>query len=87
MIRPVACFTTPKGIVPGPLKALIIKTFIAPVVRQDRRALEAQAGVIARFGAPRYAQSPGDPLGDRVRRPMDGGLLEPGITDRFEATL
>lgn len=87
MIRPVACFTTPKGIVPGPLKALVIKAFIAPVVRQDRRALEAQADTIARFGNPRYAQGPGDPLGNRVRRLMDGDTLEPGVTDRFEATL
>lgn len=86
-IRPVACFTTSKGIVPGPLKALVIKAFIAPVVRQDRRALEAQADTIARFGAPRYAQGPGDPLGNRVRRLMDGNALEPGVTDRFEAAL
>lgn len=87
MIRPVACFTTPRGIVPGTLKALVIKTFISPVVRQDRRALEEQACTIARFGSPRYAQGPGDPLGNRVRRLMDGESLEPGVTDRFEATL
>lgn len=87
MIRPVACFTTPKGIVPGRLKALVIKAFIAPVVRQDRKALAAQAETIERFGSPRYAQGPGDPLGNRVRRLMDGDTLAPGVTDRFEATL
>jgi phenylpropionate dioxygenase-like ring-hydroxylating dioxygenase large terminal subunit len=87
MIRPVACFTTPKGIVPGRLKALVIKAFIAPVVRQDRAALEAQAETIARFGNPRYAQGPGDPLGNRVRRLMQGDTLSPGVTDCFQATL
>lgn len=87
MIRPVACFTTPKGIVPGPLKALVIKGFIAPVVRQDRDALAAQAETIERFGSPRYAQGPGDPLGNRIRRLMAGDALAPGVTDSFEATL
>ena len=29
----------------------------------------------------------GDRLGNRVRRLMDGATLEPGVTDRFEATL
>lgn len=87
MIRPMACFTTPKGIVPGRLKSLVIKAFIAPVVRQDRRALELQAETVERFGSPRYAQGPGDPLGSRVRRLMNGDALVPGITDRFEATL
>jgi phenylpropionate dioxygenase-like ring-hydroxylating dioxygenase large terminal subunit len=87
MMRPVALFATPKGFFPGWFKAMVIKGFISPVVRQDRDALEAQSAVIATFGAPRYAQGPGDPLGNRVRRLMDGATLEPGMTDRFEATL
>jgi phenylpropionate dioxygenase-like ring-hydroxylating dioxygenase large terminal subunit len=86
-IRPVACFTTPRGLVPSAIKARVIKAFIAPVVRQDRDVLAVQAETIERFGGPRYAQGPGDPLGGRVRRLMNGETLQPGVTDRFEATL
>lgn len=86
-IRPVACFTTPRGLIPAGIKSRVIKAFIAPVVRQDRDVLAVQAETIERFGGPRYAQGPGDPLGGRVRRLMNGETLRPGVTDRFEATL
>lgn len=85
--RPIACFTTPKGFFPGWIKTRVIKAFINTVVRQDREALESQADTIARFGASRYVQGPGDPLGNRIRRLMDGHALKPGVTDGFDATL
>ena len=87
MIRPIACFSTPKGIIPGRIKELVIKGLIDRVVQQDRRALELQAETIAAFESPRYAQGPGDPLGSRIRTLMDGRKLRPGMTEPVEATL
>ena len=85
--RPFACFTTPRGLLPGWVKQLGLKAFLVPVVRQDRHALAAQADVVERFGAQRYAQGPGDILGNRVHRLYRGGTLTPGITDRVPAAL
>ena len=78
VFRPFACFTTPRGRGPGWLKQAAIRTFLAPVVAQDRRALARQHDVIEAFGAPRFAQGPGDLLGGRVHRLYEGGSLEPG---------
>jgi phenylpropionate dioxygenase-like ring-hydroxylating dioxygenase large terminal subunit len=85
--RPYACFTTPKGLLPGWVKQAGLKAFLLPVVRQDRRVLAAQADIVETFGATRYAEGPGDILGSRVRRIYSGETLAPGITDRVEAEL
>ena len=85
--RPFACFTTPRGALPGFVKRWGLKAFLFPVVRQDRSALAAQADVVARFGATRYAQGPGDILGNRVHKLYRGGTLTPGITDRLDVEL
>lgn len=85
--RPFACFTTPRGILPAVVKQWGLKAFLMPVVKQDRSALAAQAEVVARFGAMRYAQGPGDILGNRIHRLYQGGALTPGITDRLAADL
>lgn len=85
--RPFACFTTPRGLLPGFVKRLGLKAFLRPVVRQDRHALAAQADVVARFGTTRYAQGPGDLLGNRVYKLYRGEALTPGVTDRVVARL
>ena len=85
--RPFACFTTPRGMLPGWVKKLGLKTFLLPVVRQDRRALAAQAGVVERFGTTRYAQGPGDILGNRIHRLYRGETLTPGVTGQEHADL
>jgi phenylpropionate dioxygenase-like ring-hydroxylating dioxygenase large terminal subunit len=85
--RPFACFTTPRGLLPGFVKRSGLKAFLYPVVRQDRSALAAQADVVARFGTTRYAQGPGDILGNRVHTLYRGGTLTPGVTDRVAAEL
>jgi hypothetical protein len=73
---PFACFTTARGIAPGWLKQAAIRLFLNPVVAQDRRALAAQAGVMARFGHPRFTAGPGDILGSRLQRLWQGEALE-----------
>jgi phenylpropionate dioxygenase-like ring-hydroxylating dioxygenase large terminal subunit len=66
--RPFACFTTPSGVAPAWLKQAAIRLFLAPVIAQDRQALEDQFGVLRQFGGPRYLEGPGDILGNRVHR-------------------
>lgn len=85
--RPFACFTTPKGRAPGWLKERAIRLFLAPVVAQDRRALARQFAVIERFDAPRYAEGPGDILGNRVHRLYNGETIPEGSDPPREAML
>ena len=85
--RPFACFTTPKGLAPAWLKQAAIRTFLAPVVRQDRIALERQLATIERFGGPRFVQGPGDVLGPRVARLWAGEPIAPAEEGPFEVEL
>lgn len=85
--RTYACFTTARGVLPAWLKRAGLKAFLLPVVRQDRKALAAQADVVARFGTTRYAQGPGDLLGGRIHKIYNGHALVPGVTDRVTAEL
>lgn len=84
---PFACFTTRKGLAPGWLKEAAIRLFLAPVVAQDRRALAAQAKVMAEFGRPQFVEGPGDILGNRLHRLWMGDILEPGSDETVEALL
>ena len=85
--RPFACFTTLKGRAPGWLKQAAIRLFLAPVVRQDRIALERQLGTIERFGGPRFAQGPGDFLGPRVAKLWAGETTAPAREGPFPVEL
>jgi phenylpropionate dioxygenase-like ring-hydroxylating dioxygenase large terminal subunit len=84
---PFACFTTRKGLAPGWLKEAAIRLFLEPVVAQDRRALAAQAKVMAEFGRPQFVEGPGDILGNRLHRLWMGDRLEPGRDETVEAQL
>lgn len=75
---PFARFSTPKGLAPGWLKQAAIRLFLAPVVAQDRRALERQHEVMSHFGNPRFTSGPGDILGDRLHRLWKGETLQEG---------
>lgn len=86
-LMPFACFTTPRGRGPGWLKEAAIRLFLAPVVRQDRRALARQLDNLERFGAPRFVQGPGDLLGARVARLYQGECLEPAAEGPFDHRL
>lgn len=86
-VRPFACFTTPRGRGPGWLKEALIRIFLAPVVRQDRRALARQLDNLERFGAPRFLQGPGDLLGARVARLYQGDRLDPTTEGPFDHQL
>jgi phenylpropionate dioxygenase-like ring-hydroxylating dioxygenase large terminal subunit len=75
--RPFAHFATPRGLLPPWLKRGLIIAFHAAVLRQDRRALDLQAGTIESFGGPSFRHGPLDLFGpliwERVngRRPPD----------------
>jgi phenylpropionate dioxygenase-like ring-hydroxylating dioxygenase large terminal subunit len=84
---PFACFTTPRGAAPAWLKEAAIRLFLAPVVAQDRRALEHQSQVMARFGRPQFTQGPGDILGNRLHRLWSGDRLESGSDPAVNARL
>lgn len=84
---PFACFTTPKGPAPSWLKEAAIRTFLRPVVAQDRRALANQSEVMARFGRPQFVEGPGDILGARLHRLWLGETLEPGSDGPVQALL
>ncbi len=84
---PFARFSTPKGIAPGWLKQAAIRLFLAPVVAQDRRALERQHEVMTYFGHPRFATGPGDILGDRLHRLWKGERLARGAEPPVKAEL
>lgn len=84
---PFARFSTPKGIAPGWLKQAAIRAFLAPVVAQDRRALEKQYGVMSHFGHPQFTSGPGDILGKRLHQLWKGERLEPGSDPAVKAML
>lgn len=84
---PFACFSTPRGVAPGWLKQAAIRLFLRPVVRQDRVALERQAEVVARHGATRYMEGPGDILGNRVHRLWAGEDIGTGSDPVVQAGL
>ncbi len=88
---PFARFSTPKdmakGMAPGWLKQAAIRLFLAPVVAQDRRALERQYGVMEHFGHPKFTSGPGDILGGRLHQLWQGQRLEPGSDPAAEAML
>jgi hypothetical protein len=66
--RPFAHFATPKGLLPRWFKRLALIAFHMPVLRQDKAALAAQAGNIARFGSADFAIGPLDLLGPTIWR-------------------
>lgn len=84
---PFACFTTPKGAAPSWLKEAAIRLLLAPVIAQDRQALQHQSEVMARFGRPRFVQGPGDILGNRLHRLWNGDRLETGSDAPVSARL
>ncbi len=73
---PFARFSTPKGLAPAWLKQAAIRLFLAPVVRQDRQALERQHGVMTHFGHPQFTSGPGDILGKRLHQLWRGERIE-----------
>jgi phenylpropionate dioxygenase-like ring-hydroxylating dioxygenase large terminal subunit len=84
---PFARFTTPKGAAPAWLKEAAIRLFLAPVIAQDREALQHQSEVMARFGQRRFLQGPGDILGNRLHRLWNGDTLESGADAPVAARL
>jgi phenylpropionate dioxygenase-like ring-hydroxylating dioxygenase large terminal subunit len=84
---PFARFSTPKGRAPGWLKQAAIRLFLAPVVAQDRRALERQHEVMTGFGRPHFTAGPGDILGNRLHLLWNGEALEPGPDAKVKARL
>lgn len=84
---PFARFSTPKGLAPAWLKQAAIRLFLAPVVAQDRRALERQHEVMTHFGHPQFTSGPGDLLGNRLYRLWQGERIEPGSDATVEAML
>lgn len=86
-VTPFACFTTPRGMLPGWLKQAGIRLFLRPVVAQDRAALSRQADVMAQFGAPRFVAGPGDILGNRLSRLWQGERLAEGSDPPVDAWL
>ncbi|WP_136068793.1 aromatic ring-hydroxylating oxygenase subunit alpha [Modicisalibacter radicis] len=84
---PFARFSTPSGTVPGWLKQAAIRLFLAPVVSQDRRALERQHEVMTHFGRPAFISGPGDILKTRLHRLWKGEALEPGSDPAVEVRL
>lgn len=84
---PFARFSTPKGIAPSWLKQAAIRLFLAPVVAQDRRALEKQHGVMEHFGHPKFTSGPGDILGNRLHQLWQGEALTPGTDPAVKAML
>lgn len=84
---PFARFSTPKGLAPGWIKQAAIRLFLAPVVAQDRRALERQHEVMTRFGHPRFTMGPGDILGNRLHLLWKGEALDAGTDAKVKAKL
>ncbi len=84
---PFARFSTPKGMAPSWLKQAAIRLFLAPVVSQDRRALERQHEVMTYFGQPKFISGPGDILKTRLHRLWVGEQLEPGTDPAVEVRL
>lgn len=75
---PFACFSTPNGMAPGWLKQAAIRLFLAPVVAQDRKALERQHEVMTHFGQPKFISGPGDILKTRLHHLWMGETLPKG---------
>ncbi|MDY7097238.1 MAG: aromatic ring-hydroxylating dioxygenase subunit alpha [Pseudomonadota bacterium] len=84
---PFARFSTPKGLAPSWLKQAAIRLFLAPVVAQDRRALERQHGVMTHFGHPQFVSGPGDILGNRLHQLWQGKKLASFDEEMFKAEL
>lgn len=72
---------------PSWLKQAAIRLFLAPVVSQDRRALERQHEVMTHFGQPKFISGPGDILKTRLHRLWVGEQLEPGTDPAVEVRL
>lgn len=73
LVRPWAHFATPRGVAPAWLKAVVLKAFHIPVLRQDRRILALQEDWRAND---RYATGPLDLIGPTIWR-MANGQPEP----------
>ncbi len=84
---PFARFSTPKGLAPGWLKQAAIRTFLRPVVAQDRKALAKQHSVMRTFGHPQFVSGPGDILGSRLHQLWKGEQLPPGKDEPVRAML
>ena len=70
--RPYAHFAMRRGLLPGWIDRLLLKAFLLPVIAQDRRALQAQASNIARFGGTAYTMGPLDYFGPMIWRLLNG---------------
>jgi hypothetical protein len=70
-----AVLSTPRGLIPAPLKAMLLRGVLRRVLGQDRGILRVQRRNVERFAGPRYASSPLD-----VMRPyLVAALVPPGI--------
>jgi len=76
--RPIGCWTTPKGRLPGWLKKQAILGFVRTVAEQDRRALERQHETLTAFGGPCFKSGPTDRLIAPLTRLYNGETLERG---------
>jgi phenylpropionate dioxygenase-like ring-hydroxylating dioxygenase large terminal subunit len=70
--RPYAHFATRRGWMPAWFKRAVLIGFHIPVLRQDQRALAAQARAIARFGGHDYHVGPLDLFGPTIWRLANG---------------
>jgi hypothetical protein len=67
---------TPKGILPGWLKRLILQPLLLFVTAQDQRMVKMQSDHLAKFSGPRYHQGPLDLLRPHMVRLLEGGPIE-----------
>lgn len=82
--RPYAHFASRRGAVPAWLKRLAIIAFHIPVLRQDQRALAAQADAVDRSGGHDYSIGPLDLFGPTIWRLANG---KPQPEERRDVTM
>ena len=80
--RPFAHFAMRRGLLPAWVNRLMLKTFLRPVIAQDRQTLQAQASNIARFGGTAYTMGPLDYFGPMIWRLLNG-QPQPVETQRY----
>jgi phenylpropionate dioxygenase-like ring-hydroxylating dioxygenase large terminal subunit len=67
---------TPRGVVPGFLKAIVLRAFFRVVFRQDKRILELTSANAARFSDRKQLDTPLDALAPHIRRLVAGEELD-----------
>jgi phenylpropionate dioxygenase-like ring-hydroxylating dioxygenase large terminal subunit len=67
---------TPRGTIPGAIKALALRAAFGKVFRQDKRILELTSSNAARFADRRQLDSPLDVLAPHIRRLVAGESLD-----------